>query len=230
VLVTTFLSTISRFHVTLTHIPGKDNTISDYASRNSLQCNDSCQICKFVNDLETSAVRELSVQDIMSGHCPVPYMTRSAWIQAQQECPDLQQVYRLLRDGRTQSRKRKCLTDVERYLQHCRLSTSPTDDFIIVTHEEALKPTRQRMVVPRKVVDGLLTALHLRLSHPSIHQLKKIFNRGFYALDSDKAIKRTVEGCHTCASLKRVPAQFKSFSSSVPPDRVGSWYAGDVVK
>ena len=93
--VTTFLSTVSRFHIKLSHIAGKDNAISDYASRNTMACNGSCQICKFISDLEVSVVRELSVSDILAGHCSVPYMTRSTWICAQQECSELKQVYRL---------------------------------------------------------------------------------------------------------------------------------------
>lgn len=230
--VSSFLATISRFHVKLLHISGKDNAISDYASRNAQACvcDGSCQICNFISDLEVSVVRELSVGDILSGHCPVPYTTRSTWLQAQQECIDLKHTYRLLRDGRVPSKKRKGITDVKRYLKCCRLSTSPVDGLIIVTHEEALKPTRQRIVVPRNLTEGLLTALHIQLNHPSKHQLKQIFNRGFYALDSDAAISRTIEGCHTCASLKSVPSEFKKQSTSAPPDKIGLWYAGDVVK
>ena len=192
--VNTFLATISRYQVTLSHIPGKENAVSDYASRNALTCGGSCQICRFIKELETSVVRAVSVEDILAGHCSIPYTTRSTWIQAQQECPDLQQVYRLLRDGRVPSKKKKGMTDVKKYLQHCRLSTSPSDGLIVVLEEKALSPTRQRIAVPKAVLEGLLTALHIQLNHPSKHQLKQVFNRGFFALSSDKAIANTVEG------------------------------------
>ena len=227
--VTTFLSVVSRYPVKLSHIPGKNN-ISDYASRNPIHCEEKCQICKFINTLEASVVREITVKEILAGHCPIPYMTRNTWIQAQQDCPDLQQVYRLLRDGRTPSKKKKGLTTVKRYLQHCKLSSTPADGLIIVTQEEALRPTRQRIVIPQGVLDGLLVALHLQLHHASKHQLKQIFNMGFYALDTDKAISRTIDSCHTCMSLKQIPSQFKKQSSTKPPDKIGSWYASDVVK
>ena len=227
--VTTFLSVVSRYHIKISHIPGKNN-ISDYASRNPIHCEGKCQICKFIDTLEASVVREISVKDVLAGHCPIPYMTRGTWIQAQQDCPDLQQVYRLLRDGRTPSKKKRGLTTVKRYLQHCKLSSTPADGLIIVTHEEALRPTRQRIVIPEGVLDGLLVALHLQLHHASKHQLKQVFNMGFYALDTDKAISRTIESCHTCMSLKQIPSQFKKQSSTKPPDKIGSWYASDVIK
>ena len=227
--VTTFLSVVSRYHVKISHIPGKNN-ISDYASRNSLTCEGKCQICKFINTLEASVVGELTVKDILSGHCPVPYMTRNTWIQAQQNCPDLQQVYRLLRDGRTPPKKRKGLTNVKRYLQHCKLSSTPADGLIVVTQEQALRPTRQRIVIPKDVLDGLLVALHLQLNHASKHQLKQVFNMGFYALDTDKAIHRTINSCYTCMSLMKIPSQFKEQSSTKPPDKIGSWYASDIIR
>ena len=228
--VNTFLATISRFHVTLSHIPGKDNQVSDYASRNALPCHDRCQMCKFIEELEDSVVRAVSLADVLSGRCTIPYMNRNTWIQAQQDCPELQKVYRLLRDGRVPSKKRKGMTDVKRYLQYCRLSQSPADGLIIVPQEKALLPTRQRIVIPRHVLEGLLTVLHIRLSHPSKHQMKQVFARGFFALSSEQAISNVVDGCHVCASLKLVPSQFKEQSTSRPPDKLGSWFAGDVVK
>ena len=234
--VTTFLATISRYHVKLIHIPGKDNAISDYGSRNSLECNGQCQICKFISDLEVSVVRGVTVKDILAGHCPIPYATRNTWIQAQQECRELKQVYSLLRDGRkvkkpgrSQSEKDSTST-VKRYMRKCKLSTSPADGLIIVPQEDLLKPARQRIVVPAGVLEGLLTALHLLLEHATKNQLQQVFNRGYYALDTNEAIKLTVDSCHTCASLEKVPAQFIQQSTSAPPDKIGRWFSTDIIK
>ena len=226
--VTTFLSTVSRYHVKLSHISGNLN-IADYPSRNPIPCDGCCQICKFIDQLDTSVVREITVKDILAGHCQIPYMTRNTWIQAQQECPDLNQVYRLLRDGRTPSKKKKGMTTVKRYLQHCKLSTTPADGLIIVTQEEALRPTRQRIVIPKSVLDGLLVALHIQLQHASKYQLKQVFNMGFYALDTDKAISRTIDSCHVCMSLKKIPSQFKEQTTTKPPDKIGTWFASDII-
>ena len=228
--VTTFLSTISRFAVKVLHIPGASNVVSDFGSRHAIPCEGECQICKFVSELEVSVVRGVSVSDILSGRCPIPFTTRSSWLQIQRSCPDLKQVYGLLRDGRSVSKKRKGMTDIRRYLRSCRLSNQPNDGLIIVSQEELLGPTKQRIVVPRNVLDGLLTALHLQLSHPSKSQLKSVFNRAFYALDSEVSINNVSDSCHTCKSLQKVPSMFREQSTSVIPERVGSCFAADVIK
>ena len=60
---------------------------------------------------------------------------------------------------------------------------------LIVRDNQPFQPLRERNVVPRPVVDCLLIALHIGLCHPSRTQLKRIFNRCFFALHFDKAQK-----------------------------------------
>ena len=228
--VTTFLSAISRYHVKLSHISGKDNIAADSISRNPLTCDGLCQICQFVNKTENSVVNEVSVSDILSGRASVPYTTRATWIRAQQDCNDLRHVYKLLKDGRTPSKKKKGLTDVRRYLQQVKMSTSPNDGLLVVPVEEPLKRSRQKIVVPRGVLEGLLTAMHLQLYHPTKYQLRQVFNRGFFGLDVERAVSNVVDGCHTCASLKNVPSIFKEQSTTKPPDRIGRRFSMDVIK
>ena len=55
--VSTFLSTLSSYNVTLQHIPEKENVSSDYSSCNPQSWfEDSCQICKFVYKTINSVV------------------------------------------------------------------------------------------------------------------------------------------------------------------------------
>ena len=226
----TFLSTVSHFQVELQHIPGKLNQFCDYSSRNPVTCSGECQICSFIEKTELSVVNTLSVSDILSGNCPVPYATRSSWFQVQKGCEDLSRVHKYLKNGITPSRKNKGLKDVKRYLNVASLSTSPADDLIVVKQDVPLRSSRQRIVIPRNVIDGLLTALHLKLSHPGKHQLKEIFSRAFFGLDIDKAVERTTSGCHMCASLQKIPTMFKHQSTSIPPDVIGRSYSADVLK
>ena len=66
--VSTFLSTLSQHSIVMSHIKGTNNMSSDYASRNPLTCVDSsCQICKFVKELSESVVKQVTVDDVMSG-------------------------------------------------------------------------------------------------------------------------------------------------------------------
>ena len=118
--VTTFLSTLSRFHVRLQYIQGSMNLPADYQSRNPAECSEqSCQICKFVADQTTSAVRNVSVSDILQGCSPVPFLSPMAWKSSQQDCRDLRRTYSYLSQGTRPNHKDNKIRDVKRYLRAC---------------------------------------------------------------------------------------------------------------
>ena len=80
--VTSFLTTISCYQVSLQNLAGKANLPSDFTSRNAPDCNEpNCQICTFVNNMEDSVVRGVSIQDILDNKSSLPFSTRSAWLQ-----------------------------------------------------------------------------------------------------------------------------------------------------
>ena len=226
--VTTYLSTLSHYNIDVKHIAGVKNTVSDFASRNPIDCGGECQLCAFIESLEESVIRGVTVEEILSGAFSVPYTNRAAWRSLQQSCDDLKKVVSKLKSGSNPSRESG---DVRKYLTaRVKLSSRPADELLIVPSTEPLQPSRQRIVVPRGIVDGLLTALHLKLSHPSKSQLKLIFNRAYFSLSLDAAAARVTNGCHTCASLKKVPAMFIPQSTAPPPDYVGAKYSADVIK
>ena len=84
--------------------------------------------------------------------------------------------------------------------------------------------------MPRQILDGLLTALHIQLSHPSSHQLKQVAKRHLFALDLDKAIDHVTQGCHCCTALRQAPRLRVDQTSCPPPDTVGISFAADVLK
>ena len=71
---------------------------------------------------------------------------------------------------------------------------------VVVKKDEPFCPSRECIVIPRSIIDGLLTALHIKLNHPSRHQLEQVVLRYFYALDFDQALDQCSQTCHTCAS------------------------------
>ena len=75
-----------------------------------------------------------------------------------------------------------------------------------VKKNERFCPSSECIVIRWFVIDGLLTALHIKLNHSSQHQLKQIVFRNFYALHLDKALDQCFQTCHTCASLKKIPS------------------------
>ena len=154
--VSTFLSIATRFKIEIIHIPGKDNIFSDFLSRNPITCEGNCQVCDFVKKTEECVVGSVTVSDILSGITRVPFTSRAAWYQIQQNCPDLSRVSKYLHDGISPSRKKKGMTNVRRYLNsNVKLSTSPNDKLLIVPSSEPFKQTTQRIVIPTTVSDGL---------------------------------------------------------------------------
>lgn len=226
--VTTFLTTASRFQVSVRHLAGTSNVPSDFASRNAPPCeNDRCQICTFINTMEEAVVLKTSVQDILTDRSRLPFTSRSAWKATQLEDADLRRVHAHLSQGTRPSRKLTNIKDIKRYLNNC---TIARDGLLIHSPSDKLALSREAIVVPRSILHGLLTALHIKLDHPSTHQLKQVVHRHFYALDMGAAITSVGEHCHVCASLRAVPNRLIEQSSSDPPDVVGISFAADVLQ
>ena len=226
---TTFLSCISRYGAQIQHIPGSQNIPSDFASRHPLICSspNQCQVCKFINQISESVVNEISISDIVEGKVQLPYTNRASWKETQAECPDLRKVYSHKKSGTIPNKKSKNLRTVRKYIS----------SNVIISHDGLLvhrlvKPlsTYDQIVVPEQVCHGLLTALHLKLQHPSQSQLSKVFSRYFYALKSDKAVDAVSKSCHHSASIKKVPRSLIKQSTSEPPTSVGYNYAADIIK
>ena len=227
---TTFLSAASRFNAQLQHLDGSTNVPSDFQSRNAAEClNTSCQICSFVDDLQSASVLKINIDDITVGTSKMPFVNQPAWISLQANCPDLQRCHAHLKQGTRPSMKLTKIKGTKRYIQNCTISR---DGLLVVPHKEAFAPVKERIVVPRKVLPGLLTALHIKLVHPTQFQLKQIFSRYFFALDIDSALRATCENCHTCFSLKKIDHTSLAVPSTTsdPPPAIGLSFAGDVLR
>ena len=226
--VTSFLSVASRYQVHIQHLSGSANIPSDFASRNAAECQEpNCQVCSFVNRLEESVVRSVNFQDIIDNKNKLPFTSRSAWRDIQTECADLRRTSAHLKQGTRPSKKLTNVKDVKRYLNVASISK---DGLIVVRRNDPMLPPADLIVVPRYALDGLVTALHLKLDHPSKHQLNAVIKRQFFALDLPKAIDRVSNSCHTCASLDQLPDRLAEQSSEDPPEHIGLNFAADVMK
>ena len=64
--VATFLSTVSRFQVSIRHLAGTSNAPSDFGSRNAPSCTEEhCQICIFIRNQQDATVLHVVVQDVL---------------------------------------------------------------------------------------------------------------------------------------------------------------------
>ena len=226
--VTSFLTTVSRYQVNLQHLAGKVNLPSDFTSRKAPDCSEPhCQICNFVHEMEDSVVRSISIHDILNSKSSLPFTTRSAWRQIQHDCPDLRRVGAHLNQGTRPSKKLTNIRDVKRHLSSVSIAR---DGLLVVKHSQPFVPVTEAIVVLRCVLDGLLTALHIKLNHPTRHQFQMVLQRQFFALDMNDAISRVTSACHTCASLKSFPSSLVKQTSDDPPEVVGVSFAADVIK
>ena len=124
------------------------------------------------------------MQDIR-GLSRLPFTTRSAWTQIQSECPDLRRTHAHLKQGTRPSKKITNIKDVKRYLN---VASIAKDGLLVVRRNDALSPSTDLIIVPRSVLDGLVTALHIKLDHPSKHQLQLVMkcNLCLRHADSDR--------------------------------------------
>ena len=213
------------------HISGSSNLFSDFASRNPMKCTSaSCAICNFVEELRNCCVGEVTVSDVLSGKAKVPYATKSSWLQIQKSCPDLSRVHKFLTKGATISKKKKRLTDVKRYINSgVMVLTGQHEGLLVVKQASPFIPDRIKVVIPREVSEGLLTAIHISMEHPSANQLKLIFSRGFFCLDLDLIAKEVTDHCYTCKALQKLPSIYHKQTTSVPGKVIGCKYSTDVV-
>ena len=187
----------------------------------------SCQICKFVSEMEESVVYSLSVQDVIDGSSMMPFANRIAWLATQRECLNLRRVHAHLSQGTRPSKRYVKIQDVKRYLQRV---TIASDGLLVVVSDAPFRAATERIVVSRSVLHGLVTAVHLRFNHPSQYQMQQVMARYFYALDMEGAIKATCSSWQHCNSLKYIPPPLVPQSSCSPPDIIGSSFALDVMR
>ena len=226
--VTSFLSTVSRYQVSLEYLAGNANLPSDFASPNAPDCTENhCQICSFIHKTEYSVVRSTSVKEILDNVTCLPFTSGSAWFNVQNECPDLRRVCAHLKQSTQPSKKLTNIKDVKCYLYVASVSK---DGLLVVPRSQPLTPSTELIVVPRSILDGLLTALHVKLDHPSKHQFLMVVQRHFFALDMSTDITRLSDSCHNFASLKKFPGALASQSSDDPPQVVDLSSATDVIR
>lgn len=164
--VPSFLTTVSRYQVSLKHLTGKASLPSDLTSCNALDCNKlNCRICTFVHDMQDS-LYQASRSGISSTISPGSHSPQGQpRLQIQSDCPDLRRVYAHLKEGIRPSKKLK-LTYVKRYL-NCTSLAKEGD--LVVKHSQPFVPVIEAIVIPRSILDGLLTAVHIKLHHSSRH-------------------------------------------------------------
>ena len=223
-----FLLAATQNNVKVSHIKGSNNALSDFGSRNSVECHEpNCSVCKFIGESENISVNQINVSDIIDGAVRVPFSSPNAWLQIQLNCSTIQLARKHLQQGTRPLKNQRNLRDVKILL---RVASVTNDGLVVVSKKCPLQPDIQLIVIPQPYVKGLLTMLHLQLKHPTTNQLHLVYNRQFYSINSEKFIKEISDNCHECLSLRLLPKPMIPNSTSAPYNHVGSNYSSDIIR
>ncbi len=227
--VSTFLSVLASLNITLCHIKGTDNVISDHSSRNPLVCNDSCcQVCRFVNETVNSVVGSVSISDVLEGKLRMPFLCPSSWRSAQQSNEVCRSAFNHLQNGTRPTKKTtKISREIKTILNIASINRSKT--LLVVRKQDPYVGTRELIYCPKEISSGLIVALHLMFHHASKSQLRKLFDRHFYSVGSSSTISDVVNDCSTCNSLKKLPKEMFEQSSTITLSP-GKCFSADVMR
>ena len=236
--ISAFLTGLSSLPIELRHKSGKLMYTSDYASRHPHTClAPRCQICSFVKEWENIGdkadnVRAVTVEDIQSGRSIMPLTQRASWKNIQQrdsvhcKLRELILTQQLPETRKTNNAYTKLKLLHNQYTQG-RLFIDK-DQLIMLRTPEGMF-NNAVISVPPSLFPGLMSALHLRLDHPSRTQLSSLVARYFYTPGWKSIIDEISENCHQCAAMKKLPKVLIEDSSSIP-ENLGSNFAADVIE
>ena len=115
--ISSYLVNLNAFNISLSHISGADIPLTDFNSRNPVECVDkSCQVCKFVDEHMDIAVSGIPVDAIADGTSKMPFSKSQAWKEAQKNDVDVKRAHAQLTSGTRPDKKEKHLKTVRRYL------------------------------------------------------------------------------------------------------------------
>ena len=175
-----------------------------------------------------SVVRSVSIDDVLNGKLRMPFLSSSSWRSAQQSDSVCRTSFNHLLNGTRPSKKtNKDSREVKSILRIASVNKNKT--LLVVRRQDPYVGCRELIYCPKSISPGLILALHLQFNHASKNQLKKLFDRYFYAMGVSKTIDSVVNNCSTCNSLKKVPKELfaQSTSGSTTP---GKQLSADVMR
>ena len=104
-----------------------------------------------------------------------------------------------------------------------------TNGLIVIRHVDVKGEEFEAISVPDEMYPGLITALHIKLFHPSRQQLQRLASRYFFCLNSAKIVDLINSNCPICTSLANLPKLIEK-QSTTPSGTFGSKFSADVCK
>ena len=238
--VASFLTGLSTLTVEVVHKPGKEMTTSDYNSRHPNSCTfDRCKICQFSYQMETIGdsivytVKSINATDVEAGNIKMPHSQRAAWLKVQSNDDAHRMFLSNVKLSKLPEKKKTkgVFTTIKRLHNLYRTGQVKIDfdGFVTVKHTDAAGNIYFAISVPTKFYPGLVNALHIKLNHPSKTQLQRLMSRHFYCAGQARIIEEVTATCTICASLKQLPTEIFSQSTTETPV-FGANFSADVIR
>ena len=93
------------------------------------------------------------------------------------------------------------MTKIPHIKKYLNVAVIARDKLLVVRENVPFQGNIKRIILPQDVIYGLVMATHLRLSHPTAYQLKRVLTHYFYAIALDKIVDEVSKACDTCMSL-----------------------------
>ena len=140
---------LNSVNVSIHHISGVNIPLTDFTSRNPIQCPDNkCQVCGFIQEHMNVAVTRITVDEIEKGVVKMPFYNKSSWKTAQKADKDLNRVYSQLKSGTRPGKKEKDLKAVRRYFQVASIS----NDGLLIHRKKNMSLGLSPFCVPFRVI------------------------------------------------------------------------------
>ena len=111
-----------------------------------------------MTDSDEIVVKSVTVNDILSGNTKVPYSNKQVWLSLQKDCPDLRTVHTYLKNGIRPTNKNTKITSIKRYMRNTKINRH---GLLVIPYSEPFLPTRELIVLPQHIIQGLMTSLHI---------------------------------------------------------------------
>ena len=232
-----FLTSVNTFNVNIVHKAGKDIALTDYISRNPVECRTKrCQVCSFTKEqveIGDALVHKVTVSEILEGTYKMPYSQVKTWVTLQKKDPVISKLIKLIEVGQKPEQKRTggnntILKNLYNQFTKGNLKINGSG-LVTVTQPDDSGTLRNLIVVPSPLFPGLVTSIHLRLQHPTKYQMNKLLGRHFFCPGSSTMVADCVDNCHTCISLKPIPPVLFS-ESTTQSDKFGTRFSVDIMK
>ena len=156
----------------------------------------------------------------------LPLGSRKAWRNIQESDSNCRVVHKLKTTGYIPLKK-KTNPVINRLFKECVVEEGL---LVVRIFDRHLMREVSRVVIPPDILDSILTAIHLRLLHPTAYQMQIIFDKYFFSIGVKQAIDNLLSNCFICVALKKFPKELQNFDPKLAPDHPGSHMNLDVLK